>query len=106
MQNKTEILRGNKMSRKFSIVTTIDLNKIDKEIKEYKMLHQWDDPYLFMSDDTAKRIEIEVGTDNIVIDNDTLANKIKNTKDGVYAEYTGCKVFINNNLKFGIVEIR
>lgn len=95
------------MSRKFSIIKTIDLNKIDEQIKEYKMLHLYGDaPYLFMNEDTAKRIEIEVGADNIVIDNDTLANKIKNTKGGVYATYTGYKVFINNDLKFGIVEIR
>lgn len=95
------------MSRKFSIIKTIDLNKIDEQIKEYKMLHTFhDDPYLFMNKDTARRIEIEVGSNNIIIDNDTLANKIKNTKGGVYATYTDCKVFINNDLKFGIVEIR
>jgi hypothetical protein len=59
-----------------------------------------------MNEDTARAIESEVGVNDIIIDNDTLANKIKNTKGGIYATYTGCKVFINNDLKFGIVEIR
>lgn len=95
------------MSRKFSIVATIDLGKIDNEIKEYKMLHLYnEEPYIFMSEDTARAIESEVGINDIIIDNETLANKIKNTKGGVYATYTGYKVFINNDLKFGIVEVR
>ena len=106
MQNKTEILRGNKMSRKFSIIKTIDLEKIDDEIQRYKMLYQRDDPYFFMSEDTARAIECELNLGNIVINNDSLINKIKNTKGGVYATYSGHQVFINNNLKFGIVEIR
>lgn len=94
------------MSKKFSVMETIiDFDKLDRQIREYKMLHQFDDPYLFMSEDTAKRIEVEVGANNIIIDNDTLASKINNT-NGVYATYTGYKVFINNDLKFGIVEIR
>lgn len=106
MKNKTEILRGSKMSKMFSIMAKIDLHKIDKEINEYQVLHQFDDdPYIFMNEDTIKAIECELGLDDIVIDNDTWSNKIKNTK-GVYATYSGCKVFINNDLKFGIVEIR
>ena len=94
------------MSRKFSIIKTMDLGEIDKQIKEYKMLHTFhDDPYLFMNEDTIRAIERELGIDNIVIDNDTLADAIKNKK-ATHATYTGCKVFINNDLKFGIVEIR
>lgn len=90
------------MSR-FSIVA-IDLSKIDNEISKYININGNFDPYIFMSENTAKAIENEVGAHDIVIDDD-LPNK-RNTKDGVYATYTGYKVFINNDLKFGIVEIR
>ena len=97
------------MSRKFSIMTKINLNKLDEQIQAYQMLNQWDgecgecdDPYIFMSEDTAKAIETEVGVD-VVIDNKTLTNNIKS---GMHSTYSGYKVFINNDLRFGIVEIR
>lgn len=94
------------MSKKFSIIKIIDLAKLDKEIKEYKRTHQWnEDPYIFMNESTAKAIESEIKEDNVVID-DTLTNKIKNSKNGIYGIYVGYKIFIDNDLSFGIVEIR
>ena len=84
------------MSRKFSIIKTIDPNEIDKHIHEYTRFHLCsgsDDPYIFMSEDTMSAIETKIGANNIMIDNDTLANKIKNTSS-VYGAYTGYKVFI------------
>lgn len=93
------------MSRKFSIITGIDFGMLDNEISKYVNINGNFDPYIFMNEDTAKAIENEVGTHDIVIDDIDLPNK-RNTKDGVCATYTGYKVFINNDLKFGIVEIR
>ena len=94
------------MSKKFSIIKIIDLDKLDEEIKEYKRLHQWDEnPYIFMNESTARAIESEIGTDNAMI-NAALTTKIKNDKNGVYAIYNGYKMYINNDLNFGIVEIR
>lgn len=88
---------------KFAIIITVALEKIDEEIQEYIQQNgHFVEPYLFMSEDTAKAIEAEVAKN---IYTDSLPNK-KNTKDGVYATYTGYKIFINNDLKFGIVEIR
>lgn len=92
------------MSRKFSIIATVDLDRINDEIEKYVSLNGNFDPYIFMNEDTARAVENEVGT-NIVIDGIDLPNK-RNTKDGVYATYSGYKVFINNDLRFGIVEIR
>lgn len=93
------------MSRKFSIVATVDLSRIDEEITRYVNLSCNFDPYIFMNEDTARAIEEEVGAHDIVIDGVDLSNK-RNTKDGVCATYSGYKVFINNDLRFGIVEIR
>ena len=58
-----------------------------------------------MNESTARAIESEIGTDNAMI-NDALTTKIKNDKNGVYAIYNGYKMYINNDLNFGIVEIR
>lgn len=95
------------MSRKFSIIEKIDLKKIDNEIQRYKLANKlynrWDDPYIFMSEETARAIESK---NDVVVENETIENKIKNIKGGVYATYTGYKVFIDNDLKFGVVEIR
>lgn len=91
------------MSRKFSIMTTINFDKLDNEINEY-ISNGGFDPYIFMSEDTAnaiaKEFEIEFG----IPVTDTCSNV--RVKDGVKATYTGYKVFINNDLKLGVVEIR
>lgn len=92
------------MSRKFSIITTIDLSKIDSEITKYVNINGNFDPYIFMNEDTAIAIENEVSSHDIVANIDSQTKR--STKDGMYATYSGYKVFINNDLRFGIVEIR
>lgn len=93
------------MSRKFSIVAIVDLSRIDDEITKYVNLNGNFDPYIFMNEDTAKAIENEVSANNVIIDGVDLPNK-RNIKNGISATYSGYKVFINNDLRFGIVEIR
>lgn len=87
------------MSRKFSIVSTVNLDTLYDEIEDYIGCNGNINPYIFMSEDTIKAIEYEVGVDNFT-------NKI-NVKDrGYKATCFGHRVFINNDLRFGIVEIR
>lgn len=80
----------------FSIMTTISFDKLDKEIEQYIRQTGRHDPYIFMNEDTANAIA------------DEFQNDFSNVrlKDGKQAIYTGYKVFINNDLKFGVVEIR
>ena len=85
------------MSNKFSIMTTINLEKLDKEIERHINLTTNFNPYIFMNEDTVKAIADEIGTDFAVTD----ASKYKDTYT-----YRGYKIFINNDLKLGIVEIR
>ena len=96
------------MSRKFSIIATIDFNKLDNEIGEYVKRNGNFDPYIFMSEDTAEAIkneyEVEYGLD--VKDINSNVNPKGDIKNGVKAMYCGYKVFINNDLRYGIVEIR
>ena len=96
------------MSRKFSIITTIDFDKLDNEIREYVQRNGNLDPYIFMSEDTANTIEseyeIECGL-NVKDINSNVKPK-GDIKNGVKATYCGYKVFIDNDLRYGIVEIR
>lgn len=96
------------MSRKFSIMTTINFDKLDNEIREYVQCNGNFDPYIFMSEDTANAIESEVQVEFGFDVKDANSNiKLKSDiKNGVKATYCGYKIFINNDLKFGIVEIR
>lgn len=91
------------MSKVFSIITTINLDKLDSEINEYISQNGNFDPYIFMNEDTANAIRQEIGAD--ILDKDVNLNA-KPLKDGIRATYCGYKVFINNDLKLGIVEIR
>lgn len=83
------------MSRKFSIVRTIDIGKIIEEIDNYIMITGELTPYVFMSEDTIKAIEKEFSTTY----KDT-------TYKGKKTTFAGYRVFINDDLRFGIVEIR
>lgn len=98
------------MNKKFSIAT-INIDKMFKEIDDYINQHYANKnyynclPYLFMSEDTLKAVERECGIYNrLEYDTQLLSNK--NKKNGVVAEFTGYKVYINNDLAYGIVEIR
>ena len=93
------------MIEKFSIIKTLDLDKLNNMIDKYICMTNNRDPYIFMSNDTADAIADVVNPLNF----DVLPTKENfNTKsrNGVQALYTGYKMFINNDLKFGIVEIR
>ena len=91
------------MSRIFSIMTTINLDKLDREIEEYIQCSGNFDPYIFMSEDTMGAIEKEFPTTEYT---ECLDPSLKSKYKGVEATYTGYKVFVNNDLKYGIVEIR
>lgn len=92
------------MSGKFSIMTTINFDKLDKEIEEYIRRTGNHEPYIFMNEDTINAIANEFETEFGIPVTDTYSNV--RLKDGVKATYTGHKVFANNDLKFGVVEIR
>lgn len=93
------------MVGKFSIIkTSINFDKLDKEIQEYIGRTGNFDPYIFMSEDTANAIANEFELEFGIPVTDTYSNV--RLKDGIKATYTGYKIFANNDLKFGIVEIR
>lgn len=44
------------MNKKFSIVQSLDIDKLDNEIQNYIHISGRKDPYIFMSDVTAEKI--------------------------------------------------
>ena len=96
------------MSRKFSIANVrgveIDFDKVSEEIYKYTMLNG-EEPYLFMHINTFQAIVAKLqSTLKTFFDPVYVAKAFKGSD--VKALYEGCKVFINNDLRFGIVEIR
>ena len=87
------------MSKKFSIIQAISLSKIHNEVDNYILQTNCFEPYLFMSEKTIKAIIDEF---NLEHSDNSLESKDKGVK-GMYPSY---KVFVNNDLKFGMVEIR
>lgn len=94
------------MIEKFSIIKTLDLDKLDNMIDKYICMTNKRDPYIFMSNDTANAIVDITNPLDVFSTKENFNKKSKDGVNGANAEYTGYKVFINNDLKFGIVEIR
>lgn len=86
------------MSKKFSIVKTkIDVNKLLNSIEEYSIINE-ENPYLFMNKDTIDELVSQIGYKS-----DGLWGIQSSSMCGYFQ---GHKVFCDNTLKFGEVEIR
>ena len=87
------------MGKKFSIVKTLDIDKLDSEIEKYICINNEVDPYIFMSNETAEAI---------IRQRDPLGlfDAISKDKKGHIAIYTGYRVFIDETKKYGDIEIR
>ena len=91
------------MRKKFSIVK-VDIDKLNENIMDYIYETGEINPYLFMSKDTIiaflEELEPCLG---VYLTKDLLGKTRLNGKIGLYE---GHKVFENNDLSFGEVEIR
>lgn len=92
------------------INSKLDLLALDREINKFKGVNQ-KKPYLFVNVETAKAIEKEILPDwayNLRKTTDTVVvgSKEELSKIGMICEYGSYKVFINEDLKFGEVELR
>lgn len=87
------------MNKKFNIVEKINLEKLDYELKDY-IVHRKESPYIFMNKNTLKAIgdTISVRVGQFIHD--------EKYKDAELCMYLGYRVYINNDLDFGEVEIR
>ena len=85
------------MIGRFSILKSLDLEKIDTNIKIYEA-QTGNRPYLFMSNETSDAICKEVESN--------LGLLSKKTKNCIYNLWGCYKVFLNDDLEFGEVELR
>ena len=84
------------MSKKFSIVKEIDLDKLRKQIELYKYETGEINPYIFMNLDTIKQIGEEVGA----------PCKTLHFNTHEIGLFEGNNIFLHNGLKYGVLEIR
>ena len=88
------------MERKFFIVQKINLDELTKKIDEYQYSTGETNPYLFMNQST---IDVIPTVDDAIIRN---MNQVLAKINGFAGYYHGCKVFRDDSLSFGEVEIR
>ena len=86
------------MSKKFSITKTkIDINKLVTNIEEYSIVNMTE-PYIFMNKDTIDELTSQVGYK---------PDGLRVTQSSCMCGYFhGYKVFCDNTLSFGEVEVR
>ena len=89
------------MSKKISIVNALDLNKLNREIDIYISKNNEVNPYLFMNKATIDALPTDTDDDFI-----NLVNKANAMLNGIAGYYYGYKVFKDDSLNFGEVEIR
>jgi len=102
--NKIVVLRGDNMRDTFSIIK-MDLDKLNRKIDEYVNITNKSNPYIFMSENTAKSVDFTISPLNLFL-RITSKYKDEHEPNGRIAEYTGHKIFINNDLEYGEIEIR
>ncbi len=94
------------MINKFSILKQVDTEKLDKKIGQYRLENSKNkEPYLFMNNTTGEALAREVISDSIPLmpSIDVLKAMYPNA---IIGEYKGCKIYENEDLAFGEVEIR
>ena len=93
------------MSKKFSIIKEIDLDKLRRQIDLFRHETGERNPYLFMNNDTIEQICNTVMPDLTIYKN--LGRPIVTyNSNNLIGYFEGYKVFGDNTLSFGEVEIR
>ena len=87
------------MNRKFSIIQKIDMSELNRMIDEYKISTDETNPYLFMNEST---INVIPNADDTLYDLNQICAKV----NGIAGYYSGYKIFKDDSLDFGEVEIR
>lgn len=90
------------MSKKFSIVRTIDFEKLNYEINGCVALTGEKNPYIFMNKDTIDAITSACEVTHVHPYDAAYTTNREDCK----GYYCGYKVFVDNDLKFGEVEVR
>lgn len=87
-------------SKKFSIVREIDISELNKKIAECI------DPYIFMNKETFSELEKQNPNDMAYEENTKIDENKRIFIDSRSCTYRGCKLFIDNTLRYGEIELR
>lgn len=88
------------MRKNFSAhISAVDLKLIDEKISEFVLENNYE-PYIFMSEPTISNILKSAEINSVKVHFDTDEKTV-----GLYI-YKGCKLYCNNDLNFGEVELR
>ncbi len=87
-------------SKKFSIVRGIDISELNKKIAECI------DPYIFMNKETFSELEKQNPNDMAYEKNTKIDENKRIFIDSRSCTYTGYKLFIDNTLRYGEIELR
>lgn len=90
------------MSKKFSIVRTLDFEKLNYEIDGYMATTGEKNPYIFMNKDTVDAITSAYEVVRVY------PYEVARTthREDCKGYYCGYKVFVDNDLSFGEIEVR
>ena len=87
-------------SKKFSIARRIDISELNKQIGECI------DPYVFMNKETLDELEKQNPNDISYEENTKIDENKRTFIDSRSCTYTGYKLFIDNTLGYGEIELR
>ncbi len=90
------------MSKKFSIIESLNEVKLRNGIIQHVNENE-EDPYIFMNKETISDLEYCASRLGSYEKFNSYENKMKS---GVIAMYRGFKIYENNDLKYGEVELR
>lgn len=95
------------MSKKFSILKSLDTNKLDKQIDNFEC-ETGEIPYLFMANSTGIAMSKEVCNNcgSVIYSSDAIEMLRVMRPGAAIGSYKGYKIYENNDLSFGEVEIR
>jgi hypothetical protein len=87
-------------SKKFSIVREIDISELNKKITECI------DPYIFMNKETFSELKKQILNYMDYEENTKIYENKRIFIDSRSCTYTGHKLFIDNTLRYGEIELR
>ena len=92
--------------KRFSIIKSVDTNKLDRQIGEYECT-TGEVPYLFMANETGCAIMDEMcNNSNMCMTDIKKVRTILDCNGAILGTYKGIKIYQNEDLSFGEVEIR
>ena len=84
------------------IDSAINVEKLDKTIDSWKYLYKTN-PYLMMSTDTCKALAERYG---YIFPRERYDEFLKDHPGAYIGAYTGCKIYCDDDLGFGEIDIR